>query len=89
MAAVMTIVDDMINVDAGENVRAPYSSPKTTLGEIEIMEEKQQLRDRATDQNLNIFFDQILTKTATNLTKYMVVQQKEGGKMKIQTKDRE
>lgn len=72
MTAVLMLVDDMIIQDAGENVKAPYSSPKTTLGEIEFMEEKQQVRDRGIEQNLNICYDDILTKTAINLTKYAV-----------------
>lgn len=76
MIAVVNVIDDLIAVDAWENVRAPFTSPKTTLWEIEIMEEKQQTRDRALDQNLNVFMDDVLTKTAKNLTKYMVVQEK-------------
>ena len=72
MASVLAIIDDMIIQDAGENVKAPYTSPKTTLGEIEFMEEKQQMRDRGVEQNLNFCYDDILTKTAINLTKYAV-----------------
>ena len=87
MVAVVNVVDDLINIDAWENVRAPYSSPKTTLWEIEIMEEKQQLRDRALDQNLNVFMDDVLTKSAKNLTKYMVVQEKESKDLEITTTD--
>lgn len=82
MAAVLTIIDDMINIEAGENMRAPYSSPKTTLGEIEIMEEKQQTRDRAKDMNLSVFYDDVLTDTAVNLTKYAVNLVKTGWEMR-------
>ena len=86
MVAVLQQIDDMIIQDAGENVKAPYSSPKTTLGEIEFMEEKQQVRDRGIEQNLNICYDDILTKTAINLTKYavnLIKKTEKGQKMKV------
>ena len=72
MANTLQIIDDLINVDAGENMRAPFSTPKTTLGEIEIMEESKQTRDRAKDMNLSIFYDDVLTDSVVNLTKYAV-----------------
>jgi len=83
MSAVISIIDDLMNVEVWENMRAPYSSPKTTLGEIQIMEEHQQIRDRTIDESLNIFYDDILTKTAINLTKYAVTLEKKTEKKKI------
>jgi len=47
------------------------------------MEEHQQIRDRTIDESLNIFYDDILTKTAINLTKYAVTLEKKTEKKKI------
>jgi hypothetical protein len=72
MVAVLSLVDDYLIQDVGENIKAPYTSPKTTLGEIEVMEEKQQMRDRGIEAKLNYFYDGILTKFANNIATYAV-----------------
>ena len=89
MVAVLTLVDDYLMQEAGENIKAPYTSPNTTLWEIEVMEEKQQIRDRGIEAKLNFFYDGILSKFATNISMYAVWLQKTWEKTMIKDWDSE
>jgi hypothetical protein len=89
MVAVLSLVDDYLIQDVGENIKAPYTSPKTTLGEIEVMEEKQQMRDRGIEAKLNYFYDGILTKFANNIATYAVSLKKMEWTTKIKWPDGE
>ena len=44
MVQMLKIIDDFVVQDTGENLKAPYSSPAGTLGEVEIIEENKQIR---------------------------------------------
>lgn len=91
MVAVVNLIDDAINVDVWENARSPFVPQSDKVGIVEIMEEKQQSRDRTKEENINIFWDDVITRTARNVCKYAVnmVKTTEQVKMKLNWVDEE
>jgi hypothetical protein len=50
----INIIDDIVIQDTGENVKAPYTSPASTLGETEIIEENKMVRVKTIDESDDI-----------------------------------
>lgn len=60
-------LDDLVIQDIGENIKAPYSSPAGTLGEVEIMEENKAIRLKTVDIARDICLDNALTSMLQNI----------------------
>ncbi|HPC34638.1 MAG TPA: hypothetical protein PLP73_03160, partial [Candidatus Absconditabacterales bacterium] len=69
-ANMLQIIDDVVIQDTGENIKAPYSSPANTLGEVEIMEENKMTRVASVDESDDLGMQEALTMCLSNITQY-------------------
>ncbi len=67
LSGLLTFLDDLVVQDIGENIKAPYSSPAWTLGEVEIMEENKAIRLKTVDIARDICMDNALTSMLQNI----------------------
>jgi hypothetical protein len=64
------MLDDMVIQDTGENVKAPYSSPASTLWETEIIEENKMVRVQAVNEADDMGIWEALTMALDNITQF-------------------
>jgi formylmethanofuran dehydrogenase subunit D len=85
MVNVMQMIDDFVIQDTGENIKAPYSSPAGTLGEVEIIEQNKALRVKTIDESRDICLDYVLSQVLSNIANFApkVLCQKEDDKGKV------
>ena len=87
MANILQIIDDFVIQDTGENIKAPYSSPASTLWEVEIIEQNKWIRIKTVDESRDIALDRALTQTMSNIANFapkVLCQKTEvNGKIKI------
>ena len=69
-ANLLTILDDQIIQDSGENLKAPYSSPANTATEIEVIEENKATRNKTTDELRDEAWQDILTQVLKNIAQF-------------------
>lgn len=66
-SGLLTIIDDQIIQDSGENLKAPYSSPANTATEIEVIEENKATRQKCIDEIRDQSRQNILTQVLKNI----------------------
>lgn len=69
-ANLLTILDDQIIQDSGQNLKAPYSSPANTATEIEVIEENKAIRDKQMDEMRDQAYQQILDQVYKNIKQF-------------------
>lgn len=84
MVNMLNVIDDFVIQDTGENLKAPYTSPAGTLGEVEIMEENKQIRMKAIDESYEMALDDALTMTYSNIRRFAPKLLKKTTKVKTQ-----
>ncbi len=69
-ANLLTILDDQIIQDSGQNLKAPYSSPANTATEIEVIEENKAIREKTMDELRDQAIQGILDQVFKNIRQF-------------------
>lgn len=86
-SGLLTIIDDQIIQDSGENLKAPYSSPAWTATEIEVIEENKATRQKCIDEVRDQSRQNILTQVLKNIAQFAPALLKKEIKKKIGKKE--
>jgi hypothetical protein len=69
-ASILSIIDELVVQDTGENLKATYQALAPQLGTVEIIENARATRLANVDENDDLFLGQILTCSLDNVTQY-------------------